>query len=68
MQSHIDTLFDLGCLETPLRPRLVERRAESDGNLHEVFEIDGELIEVDSWSAEWEIEEATVPEIPALRQ
>ena len=50
-------------LDAPTEPRLVERTSEPSGAIHEVFEIDGELVEVESWSAEWEHEEVTV-EIP----
>ena len=65
MTTNLETLFDFGCIDTPTwrQPRLVERTPAGDGNLHEVFEVDGELIIVDSWSAEWSEEEVTV-ELP----
>jgi hypothetical protein len=60
MHDNLHHLFDVGCLETPLTwLRLVERIADDDGTVHEVYEYEGELIVVDSWSADFEIEEVT---------
>ena len=44
-------------------PRLVERDARPDGNVIEVYEIDGELITVESWS----VDEVTAQERPVRR-
>jgi hypothetical protein len=45
-------------------PRLVERDARPDGNIIEVYEVDGELITVESWS----VDEVTAPGRPAARR
>lgn len=45
-------------------PRLVERDARPDGTAIEVYEIDGELITVESWS----VDEVTVPERPIAKR
>ncbi len=45
-------------------PRLVERDQRADGNVIEVYEIDGELITVESWS----VDEVTAQERPTARR
>ena len=46
-------------------PRLVERNAQDDGNVTEVFEVaPGELVVVESWN----VEEVSAPVHPRARR